>query len=233
MNSTVFSENMKKFRSAKKYTQEEVAEKLCVTAQTVSRWECGTTLPDVLLLPEIAKLYGVIVDDLFKKHSVAYENYAQRLSALYEISHDPEDFLRCRLEYQKLMKTGELSMQDKWDYGWLHMDMMYACKKEALKWFDEVLSDTTDKNSLPYRQAAMMKQGMMFAFGRGEEILKERQRKMDEARGELDEREWLLLIDTYQNAKQYEKALSVCLEAIKNSPIIGSCTVPPDTYIWI
>ena len=41
MNSTVFSENMKKFRLAKKYTQEEVAEKLCVTAQSVSRWECG------------------------------------------------------------------------------------------------------------------------------------------------------------------------------------------------
>ena len=84
MNVTVFSENMKKFRLAKKYTQEEVAEKLGVTAQSVSRWECGTTLPDVLLLPEIAELYGVIVDDLFKKQSVAYENYAQRLSALYE-----------------------------------------------------------------------------------------------------------------------------------------------------
>ena len=97
MNSTVFSENMKKFRLAKKYTQEEVAEKLCVTAQSVSRWECGTTLPDVLLLPEIAKLYGVLVDDLFKKQSVAYDNYAQRLSALYEISREPEDFLRCRL----------------------------------------------------------------------------------------------------------------------------------------
>ena len=86
MNVTVFSENMKKFRLAKKYTQEEVAEKLSVTAQTVSRWECGITLPDVLLLPEIAKIYGIIVDDLFKKCSVAYENYAQRLSALYEIS---------------------------------------------------------------------------------------------------------------------------------------------------
>ena len=218
MNSTVFSENMKKFRLAKKFTQEEVAEKLCIAPQTVSRWECGTTLPDVLLLPEIAKLYGIIVDDLFKKHSVAYENYAQRLSALYELSRDPEDFLRCRLEYQKLMKSGELSVQDKWDYGWLHYDMMYICKKEALKWFDDVLADTTDKNALPYRQAAIMKQAMLFTFGKGEEILKERQRKMDEAKGELDEREWLLLIDAYHNAKQYEKALSVCLDAIKKFP---------------
>ena len=218
MNSTVFSENMKKFRVAKKYTQEEVAEKLCVTAQTVSRWECGTTLPDVLMLPEIAKLYGIIVDDLFKKHSVAYENYAQRLSALYEIRRDPEDFLRCRLEYQKLMKVGELSAYDKWDYGWLHSDMMYICKKEALKWFDEVLSDKTDKNSLPYRRSADMKQGMLFAFGKGEEIIKERQREMDEAGGNLDVREWLLLIDAYESAKQYEKALSVCKEAMKKFP---------------
>ncbi len=218
MNSTVFSENMKKFRLAKKYTQEEVAGMLCVSAQAVSRWECGTTLPDVLMLPEIAKIYGVIVDDFFKKQSVAYENYAQRLSALYEISGDPEDFLRCRLEYQKLMKSGELSLHDKWDYGWLHKAMMYDCKEEALKWFDEVLADKTDKNSLPYRRAADMKQQMLFSFGKGEEILKERQRKMDEACGELDEREWCLLIDAYQMAKQYEKALSVCKEAMQKFP---------------
>ena len=218
MNSTVFSENMKKYRLAKKYTQEDVAEKLCITPQSVSRWECGNTLPDVMLLPEIAKLYGVMVDDLFKKQSVAYDNYAQRLSALYEISEDPEDFLRCRLEYQKLMKSGELSMYDKWDYGWLHKAMMHFCKEEALKWFDAVLADKTDKNSLPYRRAASMKQAMLFSLGKGEEILKARQREMDEARGELDEREWCLLIEAYDSAKQYEKALSVCKDALQKYP---------------
>lgn len=218
MNSTVFSENMKKFRSAKKYTQEDVAQKLCVSAQAVSRWECGTTLPDVLLLPEIAELYGVMIDDLFKKQSVAYDNYAQRLSALYEISKDPEDFLRCRLEYQKLMRSGEMSMHDKWEYAWLHKAMMYFCKDEALKWFDEVLSDKTQKDSLPYRRAASMKQCLLFSLGKGDEIIKERQRKMDEADGRLDEREWILLIEAYELAKQYEKALSVCNEAIKKFP---------------
>ncbi len=218
MNATVFSENMKKFRLAKKYTQEDVAEKLGVTAQSVSRWECGNTLPDVLLLPEIAELYGIIVDDLFKKHSVAYANYAQRLSALYEISRDPEDFLRCWLEYQKLMRSGKLSTQDKWDYGWLHKAMMYYCKDEALKWFDEVLAEETDKNSLPYRRASSMKMSMLFSFGKGEEILAERQRKMDEAGGNLDEREWCLLADAYECADQYEKALDVCTEALQKFP---------------
>lgn len=215
MNSTVFSENMKKFRVAKKYTQEYVAEKLCVTAQSVSRWECGNTLPDVMLLPEIAKLYGVMVDDLFKKQSVAYDNYAQRLSALYEISEDPEDFLRCRLEYQKLMKTGELSLYDKWNYGWLHKAMMAFCGDEALKYFDEVLADKSDKNCLPYRRAASMKMNMLFSMGKGEEILSELQLAMDEASGNLDEREWILLIEAYENAHQYEKALTVCAEALR------------------
>jgi len=215
MNSTVFSENMKKYRLAKKYTQEDVAEKLCITPQSVSRWECGNTLPDVLLLPEIAKLYSVMVDDLFKKQSVAYDNYAQRLSALYEISKDPEDFLRCRLEYQKLMKTGELSLYDKWNYGWLHKAMMVFCRDEALKYFDEVLADKSDKNCLPYRRAASMKMHMLFSMGKGEEILSELQLAMDEAGGNLDEREWFLLIEAYKNAHLYEKALTVCAEALR------------------
>ena len=41
---------------------------------------------------------------------------------------------------------------------------------------------------------------------------------MDEAGGNLDEREWLLLIDAYVLAKQYEKALSVCKEAMQKFP---------------
>ena len=111
-----------------------------------------------------------------------------------------------------------MSMQDRWDYAWLHMAMMYDCKDEALKWFDEVLSDKTDKNSLPYRRAASMKQDMLFSFGKGEEILKERQQKMDEAGGALDEREWILLAEAYELAKQYEKALEVCKEALQKYP---------------
>ena len=215
MNTTVFSENMRKYRSAKKYTQEEVAEKLCVTSQTVSRWECGTTLPDVMMLPEIAKLYGIIVDDLFKQQSVAYDNYAQRLSALYEISRDPEDFLRCRLEYQKIIKSGKMSLYDKWDYGWLHKAMMNYCKKEALKWFDEVLSHKTQKDTLPYRRAASMKQELLFSIGKGEEVLAEQQKK---AKNAADEREWILLIEAYNLSKQYENALKSFSEAIKKYP---------------
>ena len=76
MDQTIFCENLKKFRLSKNYTQEQVANHLNVNVQTVSRWECGTTLPDVLTLPVLARLYGVTVDDFYKKNSVAYNNYA-------------------------------------------------------------------------------------------------------------------------------------------------------------
>ena len=43
---TVFSQNLKRFRIAKNMTQEQAAEVLGVSTQTVSRWECNRTSLD-------------------------------------------------------------------------------------------------------------------------------------------------------------------------------------------
>ena len=51
-------------RKAKDWTQQELAESLHVTHQAVSQWEKGASFPDVALLPELARLLGVSVDDL-------------------------------------------------------------------------------------------------------------------------------------------------------------------------
>ena len=218
MNQTVFAENMKKFRQAKKYTQEQVAEKLCVNSQTVSRWECGATLPDVLMLPEIAELYGVLVDDFFKKQSIAYENYAERLAAAYEFSDDPEDFFRCRMEYEKMLKDGELSINGKWIYATVYAQMMDFCQKEALKWYDAVLENDEDKDLHPYRRAASMKMGLLFSIGKGAEVIKEQEAKFEAAKESLELREWVLLMDAYAFSKQYEKVYEVYRRAIEIYP---------------
>ena len=91
--------NLRKLRIDKTLTQEQAAFKLGVSAQSVSRWETAATYPDVMLLPEIAKLYGVLVDDLFKPAVKGYENNARRLMAVYENSHQPEDFLAAAEEF--------------------------------------------------------------------------------------------------------------------------------------
>lgn len=67
MTNRILAENFKKIRLTKGFTQEQVADALMVNAQTVSRWECMATLPDIITLAELAKLYGVTVDDFYKK----------------------------------------------------------------------------------------------------------------------------------------------------------------------
>ena len=56
---------IRRLRTDRGLTQEALASALHVTAQTVSKWECGTSFPDVQLLPEIAVFFGVSIDRLF------------------------------------------------------------------------------------------------------------------------------------------------------------------------
>ena len=136
---TVFSTNLIKFRLQKNYTQEQVAEILGVSSHTISRWECNTTLPDVTMLPQIARLYCVTIDDFFKESSVAYGNYAQRLASIYEMTRTPEDFICADNEFKKLIKKGEYSTEDLWTYGTLHHFMMQYSTNKAIELFNKVI----------------------------------------------------------------------------------------------
>ncbi len=52
------------------FTQDYVAEKLQVSAQAVSKWENDIACPDIMTLPNIANLYGISIDELFKNEEV-------------------------------------------------------------------------------------------------------------------------------------------------------------------
>ena len=58
------AENIKTLRKSKDMTQDEVAEILGVSPQSVSKWERGDTYPDITLLPSIANLFNISVDSL-------------------------------------------------------------------------------------------------------------------------------------------------------------------------
>ncbi len=51
-------------RKAKGYTQEDFSQLLGVTAQAVSKWENDLSCPDIMLLPKIAQLFDISVDEL-------------------------------------------------------------------------------------------------------------------------------------------------------------------------
>ena len=60
----MFSENLKTIRKAKGYTQEELAIKVNVVRQTVSKWEKGLSVPDADVLSHIAEVLEVSVSEL-------------------------------------------------------------------------------------------------------------------------------------------------------------------------
>ena len=60
-------------------TQEQLAEKFVTSPQAISRWENGTTYPDIELLPMIASFFGISVDALLGRTDEEKENVCAEL----------------------------------------------------------------------------------------------------------------------------------------------------------
>lgn len=61
-----FNEKLQSLRKSNRITQEELAEKLEVTRQTISKWECGESTPDFRNLVKISEIFKVSIDCLLK-----------------------------------------------------------------------------------------------------------------------------------------------------------------------
>lgn len=62
--------NIARLRRARGWTQSKLGELLGVSHQAVSKWESEITMPDVMLLPAIARLFCVSIDALY--HGTKY-----------------------------------------------------------------------------------------------------------------------------------------------------------------
>ena len=65
--------NLKKYRILKELTQEDVAEFLGITPQSVSKWERGESYPDITLLPALANIFETSVDLLLGMDTIRAE----------------------------------------------------------------------------------------------------------------------------------------------------------------
>ncbi|MBE6617296.1 MAG: helix-turn-helix transcriptional regulator [Ruminococcaceae bacterium] len=61
---TTLGKRIAALRREKELKQEELAEKIGVSSQAVSKWENDQTCPDITLLPLLAKILGVSIDEL-------------------------------------------------------------------------------------------------------------------------------------------------------------------------
>jgi len=63
-------ENIKRLRLERELTQQDIAEKMFVTRQCISRWEQGITLPDIKSIEGLSKVFNCDVNDILDNDSI-------------------------------------------------------------------------------------------------------------------------------------------------------------------
>lgn len=210
------SKNLRRLRLEKHLTQEQAAAELGVSPQSVSRWECGATLPDAAILPDIATLYCVTIDDLYRQNSQVYANYAQRLGCVYEATGKPEDYLAAELEYRKLLKSGQYTNNDLRMYGILHQYMMQHSRQKALELFDRVLAMGPRADAETYWATWRQKIYLLSEIGKSQEAIAEFLPRVQTGSGDLQE--WICLIDALDMAGQTQDACQWAEKAAQQFP---------------
>ena len=79
MNQYVTGAVIKELREKNHLTQAELAERLCVSDKTISKWETGKGYPDISLLEPIAKMFGVSITELISGNAISNVNVSANM----------------------------------------------------------------------------------------------------------------------------------------------------------
>ena len=104
------TENIKKYRIARGYTQSELALLLSVSPQAVSRWENGQAFPDITFLPLLAKYLNVTIDEIMgsegqRSECLKKEVFERKMANIDDESERVKNELRILEIYEELAHT--------------------------------------------------------------------------------------------------------------------------------
>lgn len=100
------AENIKNLRKERNVSQEKLAEYLNISFQAVSKWETGNAYPDISLLPDIARFFGITVDELLQVEKLDEERlckeYEEKAKALFRDGRRGEVLALAQEAYRQL-----------------------------------------------------------------------------------------------------------------------------------
>ena len=81
------------YRKSKNLTQEQLGSMLNISGQAVSKWEKGESMPDIMILPELCKIFGISVDTLLDVPYMANKENILKDAALFAKEYGREKAL--------------------------------------------------------------------------------------------------------------------------------------------
>ncbi|MDE5598728.1 MAG: helix-turn-helix domain-containing protein [Lachnospiraceae bacterium] len=89
MNTNITAKYLQFLRKSHGYTQDDLAQKLNISRQAVSKWETGTTIPDLETLLKLSKLYHITINEILEP-----KIQPQRITDFEQLSTIPENELK-------------------------------------------------------------------------------------------------------------------------------------------
>jgi len=105
MNTNIISKYLQLLRKKHNYTQDELAKRLDISRQAVSKWETGAAIPDLEVLLKISKLYGITINDILEPNIPT-----KKITDFEQLSEIPENELREILEQYDMTSLVTASM---------------------------------------------------------------------------------------------------------------------------
>ena len=136
-------------RTAEKMSQEQLAEKLSVSRQSVSKWESDKSLPEITTVLELCKIFGITTDDLLHNEIPLPPTYTEPLfrpkeSINYDLKYFGTDGFRGEagevLTAEHAFKIGRF-------LGWYYTSTFYNGKRENGKRAKIVIGKDTRRSS--------------------------------------------------------------------------------------
>lgn len=128
-------------RKAKKITQNQLAQFLYVTPQTISKWESGNGTPDISLIPKIAIFFDISLDYLFNTADV---QRVKTLALKYSVLKDDYSYSQAMSMIDSVLEDETISNAEKGEYLSLKGHIFLQKSRDSIKKAIEVTKEAMD-----------------------------------------------------------------------------------------
>jgi len=191
-----FGKNLKALRRQRDLTQDELAQKLSLSVQAISRYETGAAYPDIEMLPVIAGFFGVTVDALLGVSQEARERRMDEYTvALRKITDRKERLALLRKQHAEFPE--EWNVVNSMVY---EMTFLPECLAEMRAIVDDALANCHDN---------LWRENMIFSYLRSEPDEEKANAFLEKHASRYDMRKTQLLDARYYARKEHEKLKSI------------------------